>query len=44
MKRTEVERGVEVMEKLKDLKEFQDPNVKVILEQGIEQAKKDLDR
>ena len=44
VKRSEVERGVEVMEKLKDLKEFQDPKVKTILDQGIEQAKKDLDR
>jgi hypothetical protein len=44
VKRSEVERGVEVMEKLKDLKEFQDPKVKAILDQGIEQAKKDLDR
>ena len=44
VKRSEVERSVEVMEKLKDLKEFQDPKVKTILDQGIEQAKKDLDR
>ena len=44
VKRSEVERGVEVMEKLKDLKEFQGPKVKTILDQGIEQAKKDLDR
>ena len=42
LKRTEVERGIEVMEKLKDLKEFEDPKVKAILDQGIEQAKKDL--
>lgn len=40
--RTEVEGGVELMEKLKDLKEFQDPKVKAILDQGIKQAKKDL--
>lgn len=44
VKRSEVERSVEFMEKFKDLKEFQDPKVKTILDQGIEQAKKDLDR
>jgi hypothetical protein len=42
VKRTEVQRGVEVMEKLKGLKEFQDPKVRAILDQGIEQRKKDL--
>jgi len=44
IKRTELERGAEVMEQLKELKEFQDPKVKIILDQGIEQAKKDLNR
>jgi len=42
--RTKVERGVEVMEKLKDLEECQDPKVKAILDQGIEEAKTDLNR
>jgi len=44
VKRSEVERGVEFAEKLMGLKEFQDPKVKAILDQGIKQAKKDLDR
>ena len=44
IKRSELERGAEVMEQLKELKEFQDPKVKIILDQGIEQAKRDLNR
>lgn len=42
LKRTEIERGVEVLEKLKGIKEFQNPKVKASLDQAMEQAKTDL--
>jgi len=42
IKRKELERGIEVMEKLKDLEGFESEEAQRTLRQGIEQAKSDL--